>query len=51
MYLKYYLNESHLWTNKDDEIEGDMSTCLWYEEREKGCQVNSVYGERRVQLS
>ena len=30
---------------------GDMSTCLWYEEREKGCQVNSVYGERKVQLS
>ena len=32
-------------------IEGDMSTCLWYEEREKGCQVNNVYGERKVQLS
>ena len=28
-----------------------MSMCLWYEEREKGCQVTNVYGERKVQLS
>ena len=27
-----------------------MRTCLWYEEREKGCQLNNVYGERKVQL-
>ena len=34
-------------------IEGDnfMSMCLWYEEREKGCQVAYVYGERKVKLS
>ena len=31
-------------------IEEVMRTCLWYEEREKGCQLNNVYGERKVQL-
>ena len=28
-----------------------MSTCLKYKEREKGCQVNNIYGESKVQLS
>ena len=28
-----------------------MRTCLWYREREIGCQVNNIYEEHKVQFS